>query len=62
MNTYSYTYWAPGATGSSVASVDAKEFAFSETHAVFIDDANHVVLAIPLTLQPIIRFAGPVTA
>lgn len=61
MNTYSVTYWAPGnTTGASVLSVSAAEFAFTETHVLFMDGNRMVVLAMPLTLQPMIRFAGAV--
>lgn len=61
MNVYSLTYWAPGSpTSASIMSVNAREFAFTETHVIFLNDPNSVVMAMPLTLQPIIRFAGPV--
>lgn len=60
MNTYSLTYWAPGVTGSSIMTVNANEFTFTETHVLFLNEKHAVVLAVPLTLQPIIRFAGPV--
>ena len=60
MNSYSITYWVPGSTGTpSILSVNAAEFAFTETHALFMDDSRKVVLALPLTLQPMIRFVGP---
>lgn len=60
MNSYSITYWAPGSTEvSSILSVNAAEFVFTETHVLFMDDSRKVVLALPLTLQPMIRFAGP---
>lgn len=61
MNTYSLTYWAPGSTGASIMTVNAHEFAFTETHVIFLNGANAVIMAMPLTLQPIVRYAGPVT-
>lgn len=62
MNTYSLTYWAPGTTGASVMTVNAHEFAFTETHVIFLNGSKMVILAVPLTLQPIVRYAGPVAS
>ena len=59
MNTYSLTYWPP-ATGANVMTVNAHEFAFTETHVIFLNGAKMVTLAMPLTLQPIVRYVGPV--
>jgi hypothetical protein len=61
VNTYSLTYWAPGTTGVSVMSVNAHEFAFTETHVIFLNGSKMVIMAVPLTLQPIVRYAGPTT-
>lgn len=63
MNNYSYTYWAPGVSTPGIGNVNADEFAFTETHVLFLtkndSGTSTIALAIPTTLQPIIRFAGP---
>lgn len=63
MGSYSITYWQPGATSASVMAVNADEFTFTETHALFLaaaDDSTSrsVIFAMPLTLQPVIRYTG----
>lgn len=66
MNNYSITYWAPGSTNASLLSVAADEFAFTETHVLFITKndggPSTVVLAMPLTLQPMVRYTGQAAA
>lgn len=62
MKVFSITYWPPNLMNSSgsIVSVNAVEFAFTETHVLFLNAAKEPIYVIPLSLQPIVRYAGDV--
>lgn len=55
MNTYQVTYFPPGVT-SAVAplTVQAVDFLIEDEFVLFVDASRTSVLAVPLTLNPII--------
>jgi hypothetical protein len=62
VSTYRFTYWPPGSTGgvANTGTIDAAEFAFTETHVIFLNVNREILLAIPLDLVPIVQLASTV--
>lgn len=55
MNTYSVSYFPPGATTAVTVPVQAADFDIVDEFVLFLDAAKTTVLAVPLALDPVIQ-------